>query len=81
MPLPYEYPYINITCKVILCVKIYFSDYLIYNENQTVKEFTGEFIEKTSISIFNKNLNKRGKNISFSNFVEENCVFYVSKYI
>lgn len=60
--------------------KIYFTDYLIYNENQTVKEFTGEFIEKTSVSIFNKNLNKRGKNISFSNFVEENCVFYVSKY-
>ena len=60
--------------------KIYFSDYLIYNENQTIKEFTGEFIEKTSISIFDKILSQKPKNINYLNFVEENCVFYVSKY-
>ena len=31
--------------------KVYFSDYLIYNENQVVKEFTGRVIEKSKIEM------------------------------
>lgn len=59
--------------------KVYLSDYIIYNENQYEKVKTGNIIKKRSISIFNKNLNKSLKIDSFSNFFEENCVFYVSK--
>lgn len=59
--------------------KIYLSDYIIYNENQYQKVKTGNVIKKRSVSIFNKNLTKLTKFDSFSNFFEENCVFYVSK--
>lgn len=59
--------------------KIYLSDYLIYNENQYEKVKTGNVIKKRGISIFNKNLTKMAKFDGFSNFFEENCVFYVSK--
>lgn len=59
--------------------KIYLSDYLIYNENQYEKVKTGNIIKKRSVSIFNKNLSKSTKFDIFSNFFEENCVFYVSK--
>lgn len=60
--------------------KVYFSDCLIYNENQKVKEYTGNVIEGLDFVLFGKNLNKRKQNIKFLNFTEENCVFYVSKY-
>lgn len=59
--------------------KIYYSDYILYNENQMVKEFTGRVIEKKDILVFNKILAKSNKNIVFSNYLEEICVFSVSK--
>jgi hypothetical protein len=59
--------------------KVYFSDYLIYNENQVVKEFTGRVIEKTGFEILNKTLSKSVKINDFSNYIEEKCVFCVSK--
>lgn len=59
--------------------KVYLSDYIIYNENQYEKVKTGNIIKKRSILIFNKNLNKSLQFDGFSNFFEENCVFYVSK--
>jgi len=60
--------------------KVYFSDCLIYNENQKIKEYTGKVKQEKSFVLFGKILNKRKHNIKFSNFTEENCVFYVSKY-
>ena len=59
--------------------KVYFSDYIIYNENQVKKVKTGKQIKKTNILIFGKNLFKRKKIADFSNYFEENCVFYISK--
>lgn len=59
--------------------KVYFTDYIIYNEIQIVKEFSGNFIESKRISIFNKILGKQVKNVGFSKYLEENCVFSVSK--
>lgn len=59
--------------------KIYYSDYLIYNENQVVKEFTGRIIEKSSFELINKMLGKMHKINDFSNYIEEKCVFCVSK--
>lgn len=59
--------------------KVYFSDFLIFNENQMIKEFTGNEICKTNISLLKKPLFKIIKNIDFSNYIEENCVFSVSK--
>ena len=63
----------------IITAKVYYSDYIIYNENQIVKEFTGREIEKEEIYLFNKKLFKTSKNIDFLNYTEENCVFCVSK--
>lgn len=60
--------------------KVYFSDYLIYNENQQIREFTGNEIIKTNFELLGKSLNKRKENIKYSNYIEENCAFYVSKY-
>lgn len=59
--------------------KIYYSDYLIYNENQIFKQKTGNFVTETKLMIFNKILSKSKKNTAFSNYLEENCVFSVSK--
>lgn len=59
--------------------KVYYSDYLIYNENQVFKQKTGNFVTETKLMIFNKTLSKSKKNTSFSNYLEENCVFFVSK--
>lgn len=59
--------------------KIYYSDYIIYNENQIVKELTGNFIERTDLMLFDKKLNKQPKNIEFTNYIEDICVFSVSK--
>lgn len=59
--------------------KVYFSDYLIYNENQVVKEFTGRVVEKTGFEILNKTLSNSVKINEFSNYIEEKCVFCVSK--
>ncbi len=59
--------------------KVYYSDYLIYNENQVVKEFTGRTIEKSNFEIANKTLVKMHKINDFSNYIEEKCVFCVSK--
>lgn len=60
--------------------KVYFSDYLIYNENQQVKEFTGNVFEEKYFEVFGKRLNKIKQFNKISNFIEEKCVFYVSKY-
>lgn len=62
-----------------IMAKIYFSDFLIYNENQLVRKKTGRKINKTNVMIFNKILAKKAENIAFSNYLEENCVFCVSK--
>lgn len=59
--------------------KVYFSDYLIYNENQTKKVKTGKVIKKTDVLIFGNNLSKQKKFVEFSNYFEENCVFYITK--
>ena len=59
--------------------KVYYSDYLIYNENQMVKEFTGRVVEKINFEILNKMLVKSVKINDFSNYIEEKCVFCVSK--
>ncbi len=59
---------------------IYYSDYLLHNENQTIKEFTGDFEEEISFMLFEKTLFKSNKNIKFSNYLEEKCVFYASKF-
>ena len=59
--------------------KIYYFDYLIYNENQIVKQKTGNVFECSNIMFFNKTTNKRNKNLNFSNYFEENCVFPISK--
>lgn len=59
--------------------KVYFGDYILYNENQTVKEFTGKEIECFSVSLFNKSLYKSALNNDFASFEEENCVFWLSK--
>lgn len=59
--------------------KVYYSDNLIYNENQVVKEFTGRTIEKTKFELFNKMIGKSIKINDFSNYIEEKCVFCVSK--
>ena len=59
--------------------KVYFSDFLIFNENQMVKEFTGNEICKTNISLFEKYIFNTNKNNDFLNYIEENCVFSVSK--
>lgn len=60
--------------------KVYFSDYLIYNENQQIKEFTGKIFEDKYFEMFDKRLNKCKQINKISNFIEEKCVFYVSKY-
>lgn len=60
--------------------KVYFSDYLIYNENQQIKEFTGKIFEDKYFEMFDKRLNKCRQINKISNFIEEKCVFYVSKY-
>ena len=59
--------------------KVYFSDYIIYNENQVVKVKTGRINFATMISFFNKIPHKTTKNISFINYLEENCAFCISK--
>lgn len=59
--------------------KVYYSDYLIYNENQVVKDFTGRIVEKTRFEVVNKMLSKSIKISEFSNYIEEKCVFCVSK--
>lgn len=59
--------------------KVYFSDYIIFNENQFEKIKTGNFVTKRNVVIFNKKLFKSPKINNFSNYFEENCVFYISK--
>ena len=59
--------------------KIYFSDYLIYNEIQPKKVFTGKIFNETNISLFNKKLLKTRKNAENQLYLEENCVFCLSK--
>lgn len=59
--------------------KIYFSDYIIYNENQVKKVKTGREKSEISIIFFNKKPHKTLKNVKFANYFEENCAFYVSK--
>lgn len=59
--------------------KVYFSDYIIFNENQFEKKKTGNFVTKRNVMIFNKKLFKSPKINEFSNYFEENCVFYISK--
>ena len=59
--------------------KVYYTDCLIYNENQVIENKTGRFIETSDVLLFNKKLHKRIKNIEFMNYIEENCVFCVSK--
>ena len=59
--------------------KVYFSDYIIYNENQLVKRFTGEIYEDCSVCFFNKKLQKPLKIDKNLNYIEENCVFYLNK--
>lgn len=59
--------------------KVYYSDYLIYNENQIFKQKTGKTFTETKLMIFDKILSKSKKNAAFSNYLEENCVFSVSK--
>ena len=59
--------------------KVYFSDYILYNENQMVKEKTGREFIVENILIFKKILNKRQQNNKYTNYFEENCVFCVSK--
>lgn len=59
--------------------KVYFSDYLIFNENQVIKEFTGNQKEITEISIFGKYLFKNKNFTDFTNYIEEKCVFSASK--
>lgn len=63
----------------IIMAKIYFSDFIIYNENQMERVKTGREITETSIMIFNKIFNKSKQNDKFSNYLEEKCVFSVSK--
>lgn len=62
-----------------ILAKIYYSDFIIYDENQFVRKFTGREITKNGIMIFNKNLAKPRQNIAFSEYLEENCAFCVSK--
>lgn len=59
--------------------KVYYSNYIIYNENQFIKEFTGREIVKTKFDLFEKMFKKSKQNIYFSNYLEEKCVFCVSK--
>ncbi len=59
--------------------KIYYTDYLIYNENQIIKEKTGRFYESSNILLFNKKLFKKTENNKYLNYIEENCVFSLSK--
>lgn len=59
--------------------KVYYSDYIIYNENQLKKERTGNQVTKSFIRIFGKNIGKTKKFNDFSNYFEENCVFSISK--
>ena len=63
----------------IVKAKVYFSDYILYNENQTVEEFTGREINTSSVLLFNKKLFKTVLNNEFTSFKEENCVFWLSK--
>lgn len=62
-----------------ITAKIYYSDYIIYNENQFKMIKTGNFQKEKYLNIFGKNLFKSKKNCTFSNYLEENCVFCVSK--
>ena len=61
-----------------ILAKVYFSDYIIYNENQIISNKTGRVCKERFVSIFNKNLSKSSKNNKFSNFIEEECVLCVS---
>lgn len=59
--------------------KVYFSDYILFNERQIIEEFTGRECEFNRVLIFNKNLVECGLNHDFVSFKEENCVFWLSK--
>jgi similar to stage IV sporulation protein len=69
----------NNGAKAEIRAKVYFSDYLIYNENQIVKVETGRVVDDIDVLLFNKTLYKTPKNTNFTNYFEENCVFCVSK--
>lgn len=62
-----------------IMAKIYYSDFIIYNENQFIKRKTGNKFIKKEIFLFNKNLLKSKQNNTFSKYLEEKCVFCVSK--
>lgn len=61
-----------------ILAKVYFSDYIIYNENQVISNKTGRVCKERNILLLNKNLNKSRKYNTFTNFIEEECVFCVS---
>lgn len=63
----------------VIMAKIYFSDFIIYNENQMERVNTGRETTETSIMIFDKIIKKSKQNDTFSNYLEEKCVFSVSK--
>lgn len=63
----------------MVMAKIYYSDYIIYNENKQKIIKTGNKQIKKYLSIFNKNLFKSKDNCTFSEYLEEKCVFCVSK--
>lgn len=67
----------NGACGKILA-KIYFSDYILYNENQIEEVKTGNFYIEKDILIFNKNLTISRKNSKYQNFIEEYCAFSIS---
>lgn len=62
-----------------ITAKIYYSDYIIYNENQFKMTKTGKVQKSKYLKVFNKNLFKLQQNCTFSEYLEENCVFCVSK--
>lgn len=59
--------------------KVYYSDYLIYNENQVLQQETGRILVENKLMLFNKILSKSKKITAFSNYLEEKCVFSVSE--
>ena len=62
-----------------ICAKVFFSDYILFNENQVVEEFSGNEFESYEVVLFKKFVVKPAKKSVFSNFKTENCVFWLSK--
>lgn len=58
---------------------VYFSKSKIYNEIKQTKKFTGNYLVNKYYSLFNKNLFKSENINTFSNYLEKNCVFYITE--